>query len=138
MSRGKSSHSATGKLGMVLLVAAASVVGAGGCGGVKTSRADAREKATKATCDRYAKCDAIGPGLSYEDRESCEIAWESIWDSAWPIADCEGRIDKAAFDTCINRIDSTTCDVLDVFRTLDLCAKKNVCIGAAPDAATGG
>ena len=126
------------RVAMLLVVAAASALGARGCGGVKTSRADAREKATKATCDRYTKCGAIGPGLSYADRESCEIAWESFWESAWPIADCEGRIDNDAFNVCISRINSTMCEGLDVFKTLDICAKKNVCIGAAPDASSGG
>ena len=135
MSRRDSGNSVTGQLGMLLLVAA---VSGPGCGGVKTSRADAREKATKATCDQYDECKAIGPGLMYENRESCEIAWESIWESAWPIADCEGRIDDGALKNCVNRISSTTCDLIDVLRTLDLCAKKNVCIGAAPDASSGG
>jgi hypothetical protein len=128
------------KRGMLLVVAGVCALGLGSCGGVKTAptRAEAREKATKATCDRYTKCGAIGPGLSYDNRESCEIAWESIWESAWPIADCEGRIDNDAFNVCINRINSTMCEVLDVFTTLDICAKKNVCIGAAPDASSGG
>jgi hypothetical protein len=126
-------NSLTGKLGMLLLVAAASVLGAGGCGGVKTSRADAREKATKTTCDRYEVCDLIGPGLSFEDRESCDITWESNWESAWPIADCEGRIDDAALKVCLDRIASTACEGFDFVGTLGICAKQNVCIGAAPD-----
>jgi hypothetical protein len=127
-----------GRLARVLLVAVAPVLGALGCGGVKTSRADAREKATQRTCDRYDKCKAIGPGLMYENREACEIAWEAYWENAWPIADCEGRIDGDALNVCLSRINGTMCEVLDVFKTLDICAKKNVCVGAAPDAGTGG
>jgi hypothetical protein len=126
----------TTPIAMVALVAASAGLGARGCGDVKVppppTRAEAREKATTAACDRYAKCAYIGPGLAYENRESCEIAWRSNFESMWPAADCEGHIDKDALDVCLGRIQSTMCEGWDILSTLGICGKEHVCIGAAP------
>jgi hypothetical protein len=126
----------TARIAILALLATTAAVGARGCGGVQptqATRAEAREKATKAVCDRYTKCAYIGPGLAYENRESCEIAWRSTFESMWPAIDCEGRIDNDGLDVCLNRIGSTACMGVDFLGTLGICGKENVCIGAAPD-----
>jgi hypothetical protein len=120
----------------ILTLLTAALVGARGCGGVQATRAEARERATKTTCDRYADCKLIGPGLTYENRDACEIAWRSTFDGMWPSADCEGRIDGKAFDVCLDRIGSTACEGFDFITTLGLCSKQNVCIGVATDGGT--
>ena len=125
----------TTRIVMLALMSTAVLVGARGCGGVKASRAEARDATATATCDRYQQCKYIGPGLNYETRESCDIFWTSFWESAWPAADCEGRIDEDAYHVCLNRIASTDCTSFgDFLGTLGVCAKQNVCIGVDPDA----
>ena len=63
-----------------------------GCGGVTDSRESARDKATKATCDRYQTCGLIGSdaGDAYETYDSCKIDWPANWEGAWPVASLHG------------------------------------------------
>jgi hypothetical protein len=127
-----------GKLAGVALIAAAVLVGARGCGGVTDTRVGARDAATKATCDRYQACSLIGTGAAngYADLASCQIAWRANWDMYWPVADCQGHIDQASLNVCLDRINSTQCtSFLDFLSTLGICGKANVCsAGAPPDA----
>jgi hypothetical protein len=111
------------------LVVAASVLGALGCGGVKASRASARDQATAAACKRYGQCGYIGAGQAYENNESCTIDWTARWESQWPAADCEGQIKQDALKVCLDRIASTDCSsIVDFVTTVyATCSKQNVC-----------
>ncbi len=57
-----------GMLGLMAMAAGVST-----CGGVTDSRESARDKATKATCDRYQTCGLIGTdaGDAYVTYDSC-------------------------------------------------------------------
>ena len=92
-----------------------------------TSRESARDQATTLTCQQFATCMDIGTGKTYPTQEDCEIQWKANWEQAWPAADCEGKIDQGAFETCLARIRGTTCNVVDFFATLGVCGKANVC-----------
>ena len=100
-----------------------------------TSRESARSQATTQTCDRFSMCGLIGDGAgkTYPTTEACEIAWQANWDGAWPAADCDGKIDQAAFETCLARIRGTTCTFGDFLLTLGKCGKANVCHASSAD-----
>jgi hypothetical protein len=100
-----------------------------------TSREQARDQATTATCQRYVMCDQIGAGKAYPSEPDCEIQWTAYWDKAWPAADCDGKIDQSAYGVCLNAIGGTSCtNILDLIGTLAKCGKMNVCDTAtSPD-----
>jgi hypothetical protein len=104
------------------------------CGGV--SRQDARNQATQKACDKYNECTQIGEGKIYASRDACEVDQTAAWERTWPVTICEARIDKTAFDLCINAIQVTECgsvaDLINVY--FNKCTAQNVC--GASDAGT--
>ena len=125
----------TTRIVMLALLTTAALVGARGCGGVKRRALRPGTRRRRRPAIATSSAIHIGPGLNYETRESCDIFWTSFWESAWPAADCEGRIDEDAYHVCLNRIASTDCKNFgDFLGTLGVCAKQNVCIGVDPDA----
>jgi hypothetical protein len=119
-------------LGLTALVAAgvSLAVVAPGCGGAP-SRESARDQATTHTCARYETCMAIGPGKAFPDDQDCALHWQAQWDSEWPAATCEGKIDQAAFTVCLEAIDSASCNLGDLLLTLLKCDAMNVCHASA-------
>ena len=102
-----------------------------GCGGGAPSRESARDQATTATCVRFNMCAAF-PSASYPTMEACELDWRNRWEMTWPAATCDGKIDQAAFQLCLNAISSTACNAFDLASTLIKCDAMNVC-KAGPD-----
>jgi uncharacterized protein DUF6184 len=127
------------RLAIVVLVTAIAVVTGRGCGGVTDTRVEARDSATQHTCARYQACGDLGAGMSYADFSSCTTQWQANWDSAWPAADCQGKIDQSQLAVCLSAIDGTSCtSVLDILNTIYVkCGKANVCdfVAAADGAA---
>jgi Family of unknown function (DUF6184) len=113
------------------IVLIATFVVAMSCGGNSTSQPAARDAATNASCDYYARCGQIGAGKTYETRDSCEVQVRSFWEGQWPAADCDGKIKSSALDICLGAISSTLCNNgVDVLNTvLVKCAKADVCGG---------
>jgi hypothetical protein len=109
----------------LLLVAPFLATLAAGCSS-GISRESARDQATTATCTRYNMC-SMFPSAAYPSMDACEIAWRANWDKAWPASECEGKIDQAAFELCLNAISATACNVFDFFSTLGKCSAANVC-----------
>src|SRR3954447_1872689 len=108
------------------------------CGGVTDSRETARDKATKATCDRYQACGLIGTdtGDAYVTYDSCTTIWKSNWEQAWPVATCTA-INQSMFNVCLNAIAATSCTIVaDFFATLGKCQAVDVCV--APSTPDGG
>jgi hypothetical protein len=99
------------------------------CGSSAPTRQEARDQATTTTCDRFRSCNLIGTaqGQSYPTDEACQLAWRSNWENAWPAADCDGKIDNAEYNVCLNAIRGTACNPLDFLSTLAKCGKQNVC-----------
>ena len=101
-----------------------------GCGS-DHSQANARDAVTDASCDFYARCDQIGPGKTYENRDSCEVQVRARWDTAWPVETCDGKIDTEQLNICLNAIGATECgNGLDVLNTLlNKCPQAKICAG---------
>jgi hypothetical protein len=98
-----------------------------------TSRESARDQATTLTCQQYVRCMAIGAGKAFPTQSDCELHWQATWDSQWPAATCEGKINQEAFETCLAAIRGTSCTLGDLLITLGKCGSANVCASASPD-----
>jgi hypothetical protein len=95
------------------------------------SQASARDAVTEASCDWYMRCGQIGPGLTHATRDSCEVQVRASWDQAWPVAACDGKINLAQLDICLDSIAVTECgNGLDVLNTLlNRCPQARICSG---------
>jgi hypothetical protein len=121
-----------------LLGLAAIAVAVSTCGGVTDSRETARDKATKATCDRYQTCGLIGSdtGDAYVTYDSCATVWKSNWEQAWPVATCTA-INQSMLNACLSAIGGTTCtSFVDFLSTLGKCQATDICV--AQSTADGG
>jgi hypothetical protein len=100
-----------------------------GCDGADRSQADARDSATTASCDWYAMCGEIGAGKTYDTRDTCNVQVRAFWDSKWPVATCDGKVDTGALGICLDAIHITECgNAVDVFNTVaNKCAVEKVC-----------
>jgi hypothetical protein len=119
-----------GVLGLVALVAAG-----GGCSST-SSQADARDRATTQSCSWYQMCNDIGAGKKYDTLASCEVQVRGQWESAWPPASCDGKINESQLEVCLAAIYSTDCtSPLDIGDTLFVkCTEAKICSGAgSPD-----
>jgi hypothetical protein len=102
-----------------------------GCGGADHSQAGARDAATTASCNWYAMCGAIGAGKTFETRDSCEVQTRAFWDTRWPAAQCDGKVDTNQLGICLDAIHITECgNGLDVLNTVaNKCPVEKVCAG---------
>jgi len=117
------------KLFAMLGLAAGLAAGASACGGVTDSRESARDKATKATCDRYQTCGLIGAdaNAAYATYDSCTTVWKSNWEQRWPVNTCMA-INQGGLNVCLNAIGATECtSILDFLATLAKCEENDVC-----------
>jgi hypothetical protein len=103
---------------------------AAGCDS-SNSQASARDAVTEASCDYYMRCGEIGPGLTHPNRDSCEVQVRANWDNAWPAETCDGKINHAQLDVCLDAIAITECgNGLDVLNTLlNKCPQDRICSG---------
>src|ERR1051325_9163085 len=89
------------KLSMLAALLAFSTT-ASSCGGVTDARVAARNRASKAACDRAQACGSVGPGQTYNDYMSCITIVNGDIDSMiWPPAECQ-QIDQAMLNVCLN------------------------------------
>jgi len=117
-----------GMLGLMAMAAGVST-----CGGVTDSRESARDKATKATCDRYQACGLIGSAAddAYVTYDSCNVTWTANWEGAWPIATCTA-INQSGLNVCLSAIAATDCaNFIDFLATLGKCQAVDVCVQAS-------
>jgi hypothetical protein len=111
------------------------LIGAAGCGGVTDARVAARNKASKAACDRAQACGTIGAGLEYEDYSSCISELNGYIDGqVWPASQCQD-IKQDMLNVCLNAIGGTQCgNLVNLLVTLGTCSAANVCTNPTPDA----
>lgn len=96
------------------------------CGG--DSRLSARDNATSKACDYYARCEGFSTSATYASRDNCIVKVQATFETWWPPAECDTRIDQAALDLCYNAIDTAACGSGgDFLHALDKCARGNVC-----------
>ena len=118
-----------GMLGLMVMAAGVST-----CGGVTDSRESARDKASKATCDRYQACGLIGSAAddTYVTYDSCKVTWTANWEGAWPVSTCTS-INQSGLNVCLSAIGATDCaNFIDFLATLGKCQEVDVCVPASP------
>jgi hypothetical protein len=91
------------------------------------SRESARDSTVARACNRYQQCGEIATGKTYATRDECEVKQRSFWESAWPAASCDGKINATNLDTCWKAIDIACADPLDLLNVLQKCDKSKVC-----------
>ena len=119
-----------GMLGWLALAAGVST-----CGGVTDSRESARNKAAKATCDRYQACGLIGSAAddAYVTYDSCNVTWTANWEGAWPVSTCTA-INQSGLNVCLSAIAATDCtNFIDFLATLGKCQEVDVCVQSQAD-----
>jgi hypothetical protein len=99
------------------------------CGDSSTSQIDARDAATRHMCDRAQACGLVGPGLTYESRDDCEVKQRDYWQGQWPPSECDGHIDETQLNACLTNIDAIQCSDIGagVLSVLLTCGKGRVC-----------
>lgn len=129
----------TSRLNLIAVLGLAAGLATGvwaACGGVTDSRESARDKATKATCDRYNSCGLIGTdqGDPYVTYDSCETVWKANWEQRWPVTTCMS-INQSGLNVCLSAISATDCtNIIDFLATLAKCEDVDVCNAASnPD-----
>jgi len=94
-----------------------------------SSQPAARDRAVQASCDQVAACGDIGAGKTYLSRDACDVKLRSTWQDLWPPADCDGHVDPAMLDLCLQAIQASECnnalDLLNIFA--NKCAKAKIC-----------
>ena len=121
---------AIGMLGVLAIAAGLST-----CGGVTDSRESARNKAAKATCDRYQACGLIGSAAddAYVTYDSCNVTWTANWEGAWPVSTCTA-INQPGLNVCLSAIAATDCtNFVDFLATLGKCQEVDVCVQSQAD-----
>ncbi len=88
----------------------------------------ARETLAQKTCDYFARCEHIGPGKTYESRDTCATKQRANWIDLLPTEKCGNHINSTNFDICARSIDNTQCgNTLDVLSTWSKCTASSVC-----------
>ena len=116
---------AAGVLGALIVAGCSSSSSSGGA----STQASARDEAASTACQQFAHCDQIGPGKTYDSADQCDVKQRSFWDSQWPVATCDGKIDATEYDKCLTTISSASCgsavDLANV--VLVKCSSGTVC-----------
>ena len=105
-----------------------------GCGS-DPSQEEARDQATEASCDRAERCNEIGEGRDFADRDDCEVKAAAFWNERWSKEVCDGNMRSEDLDRCLDAIEDTSCDnIFDVGNTLEnRCSRALVCAGNTED-----
>lgn len=100
-----------------------------GCG--SESQSSARDRAATTACGKLESCGQLDAGQIYTSRDDCQVKQSDYWQSTWPPAECDGKIDSNNLDRCITAIDQAQCgnglDFLDI--VLNKCTRDSVCDG---------
>ena len=116
---------AAGVVGALIVAGCSSSSSSGGA----STQASARDEAASTVCQQFAHCDQIGPGKTYDSADQCDVKQRSFWDSQWPVATCDGKIDATEYQKCLTTISTATCgsavDLANV--VLVKCSSGTVC-----------
>lgn len=94
------------------------------------SRTDAINEAALAVCDYNARCEEIGEGKTYPNRDACLVDQRAFFQDVWSFKACEENINPDGFDQCITRIGIAQCsDLLDFANAVINCTQGRVCGG---------
>jgi hypothetical protein len=82
-------------------------------------------------CSKLESCGQLDAGQLYTSRDDCQVKQTDYWQTTWPPADCDGKINSTNLDRCLTAIDQAQCgnglDFLDI--VLNKCTRDSVCDG---------
>ena len=95
-------------------------------------RQAAVSEATNTNCDTYARCEQIGPGKDYPTQQDCLTSRSSFWNDRWPSASCDGKINNAQVQTCLDGLQTISCNsLIDELKVINTqCAQADICSGS--------
>ena len=101
-----------------------------GCGSdTPSTQPTARDAATSAACNYYARCMEIGAGKTFASADDCLTQVKANFQNRWPPDQCT-TISSAGINNCITAINIASCgnlqDIADVL--LNKCTQANVCV----------
>jgi hypothetical protein len=90
--------------------------------------ADAHVRLATARCERDQRCQGIGAGKRYLDREAC-ASERRVQSDAWlPEARCRNGITPERVESCVAAIQSTSCETaLETLDGIEACRAQSLC-----------
>ena len=103
-----------------------------GCGSdAASTQPAARDQASVAACNYYARCMMVGSGLKYANSEDCLTQVKASFQTAWPPEQCT-TISATGINNCVTAINIASCnnlsDIVNVL--LSKCTQAAVCTSA--------
>jgi|SRR5580658_7721787 hypothetical protein len=81
-----------------------------------------------ARCDREQRCDNVGAGKTFSNREACLNDIRSKGDNDLTTSACPGGIDTTRLQTCLDAVRTERCDnPLDAVGRLSACRTDSLC-----------
>jgi outer membrane murein-binding lipoprotein Lpp len=116
---------AAGVLGALIVAGCSSSTSSSGA----STQASARDEAAGTACQQFAHCDQIGAGKTYDSANQCDVQQRSFWDTQWPVATCDGKIDATEYQKCLTTISTASCgSAIDLANVvLVKCSSGTVC-----------
>jgi hypothetical protein len=82
-----------------------------------------------ARCDREQRCNNVGAGKDYDNRQACVSKIEGKTESDLNTKDCDKGIDKGKLDACLQKIHEEECgNPIDSISRIAACRTGEVCI----------
>ena len=113
-----------------MMVAAVTGVLGLGCGSdAPSTQPAARDQASTAACNYYARCMMIGMDKKFLDKDACLTQVRASFQTAWPPEQCTS-ISATGINNCITAINIASCDNLqDIANVLlNKCTQASVCV----------
>jgi hypothetical protein len=100
-----------------------------GCGSDAPSQPAARDQASTAACNYYARCMEIGEGKTFVNDEDCMTQVKANFQTRWPPDQCT-TISATGINNCVTAINIASCgNVQDIANVLlNKCTQANVCV----------
>jgi len=89
----------------------------------------ARDRIAEARCDLEQKCNKIGVGKDYADRNACTAKIKQRWQDELNFRDCPGGIDTKELNECLTEIRNNNCgNPLDTLGRIMACRSSDLCL----------
>ena len=113
----------------MMVAAVTSVLGLGCGSDAASTQPAARDQASTAACNYYARCMMIGTGKKFLDKDACLTEVRANFQTAWPPEQCTS-ISATGINNCIVAINIASCNnVQDIANVLlNKCTQANVCV----------
>lgn len=118
-------------------LAVAAVIGVGACRngtrgeatGAVVQAQQARTNIADARCDREQRCNRIGAGKTYADRNACVTNVQQAWRDDLTFKDCPGGVDAGKLNQCLAELRNADCGAaLDRLGSTMACRTSDLCM----------